>query len=50
VRIRKSLRTTPAMAAGLSKEVRDMEWIVSLIGPRAPKPNPPKNYLKRISD
>jgi IS1 family transposase len=30
-RIHKSLRVTPAMAAGLSDIVRDMEWIVGLI-------------------
>lgn len=34
VRIHKSLRMTPAMAAGLSMETRDMEWIVSLIDAR----------------
>ena len=37
-RIHKSHRVTPAMAAGVSDTVRDMEWIVSLIDARAPKP------------
>ena len=50
VRIHKSLRMTPAMAAGLSAELRDMEWIVSLVDARAPKPNRPKTYRKQISN
>jgi len=39
-RIHKSLRVTPAMAAGVSDKLRDMEWIVGLIDARAPKPGP----------
>jgi hypothetical protein len=31
VRIHKSLRVTPAMAAGVTDTLRDMEWIVSPI-------------------
>ena len=31
---------SPAMAADLSNEFRDMEWIVGLINARAPKPGP----------
>ena len=46
VRIHKSLRTTPAMAAGVDTRLRDMEWIVGLIDARAPKPNRPKTYRK----
>ena len=46
-RIHKSLRVTPAMAAGVTSTLRDMEWIVSLIDARAPKPNRPKTYSKR---
>ena len=38
VRIHKTLRVTPAMAAGVTDTLRDMEWIVSLIDARAPKP------------
>ena len=38
VRIHKSLRVTPAMAAGVTDTLRDMEWIVSLIDAAAPKP------------
>ena len=35
------------MEAGLSSELRDMEWIVGLIDARAPTPNRSKTYLKR---
>ncbi len=36
-RIHKTLKVTPAMAAGLTDAVHDMEWIVSLIDERAPE-------------
>ena len=36
-KIHQTLRITPAMEAGLSKTVRDFEWIVGLIDARAPK-------------
>ena len=49
VRVHETLRMTPAMAAGLSAELRDMEWIVSLIDARAPKPRRPRSYRKRFS-
>ena len=45
--IHKSLRVTPAMAAGVTNILRDMEWVVSLIDARATKPNRPKTYRKR---
>ena len=43
-RIHKTLRVTPAMAAGLDTTVRDLEWIVGLIDARAPKSNRPRTY------
>ena len=43
-RIHTTLKVTPAMEAGLTSELRDMEWIVGLIDARAPKPNRPKTY------
>lgn len=49
-RMHKSLRMTPAMAAGISDTVRDMEWIVSLIDARAPKPGPRGPYKKANSN
>ena len=50
-RIHKTLKVTPAMEAGLTSELRDMEWIVSLIDARALKPNRPKTYrTQKISN
>ncbi len=50
VRIHKSLRVTPAMAAGVTDTLRDMEWVVSLIDARAPKLGPRGSYKKRNSN
>jgi IS1 family transposase len=46
-RIHKTLRVTPAMAAGISDTVRDMEWIVGLIDARAAKPGKRGPYKKQ---
>ena len=48
-RIHKSLRVTPAMEAGVTGKLRDVEWIVGLIDARAPEPNRPTKYRRRIS-
>lgn len=32
---------TPAMSAGITSTLRDMDWIVSLIDARAPPPRKP---------
>jgi IS1 family transposase len=45
-RIHKTLRVTPAMAAGISETVRDMDWVVGLIDAVAPKPGPRGPYKK----
>lgn len=45
-RIHKTLRVTPAMAAGISDTVRDMDWVVGLIDEAAPKPGPRRPYKK----
>ena len=47
VRIHKTLRVTPAMAAGVTDTLRDMEWIVSLIDARAPKLGRRGPYTKK---
>ena len=47
IRIHETLGVTPAMAAGVNKKVRDLDWLVSLIDKNAPKPNRPKRYEKR---
>ncbi len=43
-RIHKTLRVTPAMAAGISDTVRDMDWVVGMIDAVAAKPNRPARY------
>jgi len=50
VRVHKSLRMTPAMAAGVTDTLHDMEWIVGLIDARAPAPKKRGPYKKRISN
>ena len=49
-RIHKSLKVTPAMAAGVSNTLHDLEWIVGLIDARAPKPGPRGAYKKDNSN
>jgi IS1 family transposase len=46
-RMHKSLRMSPAMAAGVTETLRDMEWVVSLIDARAPNLGPRGPYKKR---
>ena len=46
IRIHTTLRVTPAMAAGLSETVWDMEDLVRIMDERAPKPGRPKTYNK----
>ncbi len=41
VRVHKTLRVTPAMAAGVDRSLHDMEWIVGLIDAAAPPPKKP---------
>ena len=48
-RIHKTLRVTPAMAAGLTDRVWNMTDIVSLMDQVAPKPGRPKTYKKRAA-
>lgn len=49
VQVHKTVRMTPAMAAGVTDTLRDMAWIVGLIDARAPKPGPRGPYRKKIS-
>lgn len=49
-RIHKTLKCTPAMEAGISDTLYDMEWIVSLIDAREPAPKKRGPYKKRISN
>ena len=49
IRIHKTLRVTPAMEAGLSETVWDMEDVIAIMDERAPKPGRPKTYKTKIS-
>jgi hypothetical protein len=46
-RIHKTLRVTPAIAAGLTDRVLDLADLVALMDAAAPKPGRPKTYKKR---
>jgi hypothetical protein len=50
VRIHKTLRVTPAMAAGLADRLWSMEEIAELVDAAAPKPGRPKTYKKRVPE
>lgn len=43
-RIHKTLKVTPAIAAGIADTLYDMAWIVGLIDDRAPKPGLRRSY------
>lgn len=45
-RIHESLRVTPAMAAGLTETLYDVDWIVGLVEARTPPPGPRGPYKK----
>jgi IS1 family transposase len=48
-RIHKTLRVTPAMAAGITDRVWDFADIVAMMDAVAPKPGRPKTYKKRVA-
>lgn len=48
-RIHKSLKVTPAMAAGIDAELHDMEWVVGLIDIRVPEAKKRGPYRKKVS-
>lgn len=48
-RIHKTLKVTPAMAAGLTDKLMGLEDVVEMIDAAAPKPGRPKSYKKRVA-
>jgi IS1 family transposase len=46
-RIHKTLKMTPAMAAGLTDTLRDVDWIAGLVEARDPQPGPRGPYRPR---
>ena len=50
VKIHKTLKVTPAMAAGVTDKLRDVDWIIGLIDSREAKPNRPAKYKTQISN
>lgn len=49
VRMHKTLKMMPAMAAGVSNTLRDTAWIVGLIDTRAPAPKERGPYQKKLN-
>ena len=47
IRVHETLGTTPAKAAGITKKVKDLDWLIDKIDKNAPKPNRPKTYKTR---
>ena len=47
VRMHKTLKCTPAMAAGVTDTLRDMTWLASIIEAAAPKSGPRGPYKKK---
>ena len=45
-RIHKTLRITPAMAAGVSDKLWSMEDVANMVDATLPKPGRPKTYRK----
>lgn len=49
-RIHKTLRVTPAMEAGVTDHVWNVEEVIAIMDERAPKPGRPKTYKKRADE
>ncbi len=50
IRIHETLRITPAMPAGVTDTLHDLDWFLDLIDEAQPRPNRPKTYNKRRLD
>lgn len=49
VRMHKTLKMTPAMAAGVTNTLHDMTWLVGIIDAAAPAPKPRGPYKKKVA-
>ena len=49
VRIHSTIRMTPAMAAGVTDRLYDLDWILDMVDEVWPKPNRPKTYKKKVA-
>ena len=47
VRIHKTLKCTPAMAAGVTNTLHDMTWLAGIVEAAAPKTGPRGPYKKK---
>ena len=47
IRIHSTLRITPAMAAGVPDQLRDLDWLLDMVYEAWPKPNRPRKYKRR---
>ena len=47
VRIHSTIRMTPAMAAGVTDRLYDLDWILDMVDEAWPKPNRPKTYKRK---
>ena len=47
VRIHSAIRMTPAMAAGVTDKLYDLDWILDMVDEAWPKPKRPKRYKRR---
>ena len=48
-RVHKTLRTSPAMAAGVSETLHDMEWLAEMVDATLPKPGRRGRYAKKAA-
>ena len=48
VRLHSTIRMTPAMAAGVTDRLYDLDWILDMVDKAWPKPSRPKTYQRRI--
>lgn len=50
IKMHKTLRMTPAMAADVTDTLHDMDWLAEMIDATLPKPGPRGSYKKRDAE